>query len=207
MTMETPNRKTFYMAAVFVLFLCSGAMGFLLNEVYEMQDYQPEQPAVSADIEAQKPEKSEKPRQFQWQECYALCEQYELDCEPAVMPGDEATEAMLKELSLSELLNRYPIPEWSITENDDNVVTISRCIEGMCETHRKVYHLGANESGQYVAVYLGPSSVGDDGGAFLVTDVRVENLSDEQRTKLNTGEYEYYSQDDLIAMLDNFSEL
>jgi hypothetical protein len=37
--------------------------------------------------------------------------------------------------------------------------------------------------------------------------VLVKNLSDEQRLELENGEYEFHSQDELIAMLDNFSEL
>ena len=201
MTMETPYKKTFYLAMACVLFVCSAAMGFLLNEVYENHYNLPEQSIVSADIEPQKP------RSFQWEERHELCERHQLDCEAISQPGDAATEAMLLELSLSELLNRYPIPEWSITEDDDNVVTICRNVRGLCEKHQKMYHLGINESGQYLAVYFGPGTVGTDGGAFLVTDVPVDRLSAEQRMELDAGAYEYTSQDDLIAMLDNLSEL
>ena len=93
--METPYKKTFYLATACLLFACSAAMGFLLNEVYEERYNLPEQPNVSADIEPQKP------RSFQWQERHELCEQYQLDCEAIRQPGDEATEAMLRELSLS----------------------------------------------------------------------------------------------------------
>ena len=199
--METPYKKTFYLAMACVLFVCSAAMGFLLNEVYENHYNLPEQPIVSADIQPQKP------RSFQWEERHELCERHQLDCEAISQPGDAATEAMLLELSLSELLNRYPIPEWSITEDDDNVVTICRNVRGLCEKHQKMYHLGINESGQYLAVYFGPGAVGTDGGAFLVTDVPVDRLSAEQRMELDAGVYEYTSQDDLIAMLDNLSEL
>ena len=70
-----------------------------------------------------------------------------------------------------------------------------------------MYHLGSNENGQYVAVYYGPSAVGSAAGAFLVTDVPVARLSVEQRSELEQGKYEYYSQDELISMLDNLSEL
>ena len=73
--------------------------------------------------------------------------------------------------------------------------------------HHNFYHLGSSENKQYVAVYYGPSEVGNAAGAFLVTDVPINRLSQEQRTALLAGEYEYRSQDDLIAMLDNFSEL
>jgi len=70
-----------------------------------------------------------------------------------------------------------------------------------------VYHLGSSENGQYVAVYYGPSAVGNAAGAFLVTDVPISRLNTEQLAALTAGSYEYRSQDDLIAMLDNFSEL
>ena len=200
MTMTTPYKKTFYLASVSVLFVFSAAMGFLLNEIYEERYNLQETPAV---VEA----KPEKMRSFQWQEQSALCKQYELDCEPVSLPGDAATEAMLMDLSLSELVTRYPVPDWTITENAEHVVTICRNVRGLCEQHQHVYHFGINESGQYLAVYFGPSIIGSDGGAFLVTDVLVKNLSDEQRLELENGEYEFHSQDELIAMLDNFSEL
>jgi hypothetical protein len=70
-----------------------------------------------------------------------------------------------------------------------------------------MYHLGSSENDQYVAVYYGPSAVGSAAGAFLVTDVPLNRLNAEQMNALYAGEYEYHSQDDLIAMLDNFSEL
>ena len=70
-----------------------------------------------------------------------------------------------------------------------------------------MYHLGLNENGQYMAVYYGPSAVASAGGTFLVTEVPVDRLSPQQRSELEDGSYEYSSQDELIAMLDNFSEL
>lgn len=199
--MTTSYKKTFYVATACVLFVFSTAMGFLLNEVYEERYNLPEKAIAAVDAEP------EKPRTFRWQERSALCKQYELDCEPVPLEGDAATEAMLMDLSLSELVTRYPIPDWTITEDDDHVVTVCRNVRGLCEKHQHVYHFGVNESGQYLAVYFGPGIIGNDGGAFLVTDIRIENLSPEQRMELDAGLYEFQSQDDLIAMLDNFSEL
>ncbi len=198
-------KKTFYLAVFCVLFTGAAAMGFLLNEIYEerynLPESSSEQNIMSADAEPQKQ------RTFQWQQCYELCQLYDLDCEPVEQTGDAATEEMLRSLSLSELIDRYPIPDWTITEDQQQVVTICRNMRGLCEIHQKVYHLGINESGQYLAVYMGPSAVGDAGGAFLVTDILADRLSAEQRMELEAGAYEYYSQDDLISMLDNFSEL
>lgn len=199
MNMAAYNKK--FLAAVFcLLFVFSAAMGFLLNEILEEHYNLPEQEILSADSAPQKP------RQFRWEECYALCQLYDLDCEARQLKGDETTEDLLREVSLTELANRYPIPDWTVRERD-NVVTICHNLDGLCELHRQMYHLGSNENGQYLAVYYGPSAVGSAAGAFLVTDVPLEKLSPEQRQELEQGKYEYYSQDELISMLDNFSEL
>ena len=58
-----------------------------------------------------------------------------------------------------------------------------------------------------MAVDYGPSAVGSAAGAFLVTDVLLDHLSPEQLWELEQGQYEFYSQDELISMLDNLSEL
>lgn len=197
--------KTFYGVFMCLLLLTSTAIGFLLNEVYEERYNLPksslEQSIVSAETEPQKP------RRFLWKEQYELCCAYGLNCEAVIQVGDTATEEMLRELSLQEIAGRYPIPEWNVVEQDDNVMTIYHNIAGLCPVHRKVYHLGVSEDGYYLTVYFGPSAVGNAAGAFLVTDVLMERLSLEQQQELTSGQYEYYSQDDLISMLDNFSEL
>ncbi len=194
------NSKKFFTAVACLLFVFSAAMGFLLNEIYEGHYNLPEQEILSADSQPQKP------RQFRWEERYELCELYELDCEAQALEGDAATEDLLRELPLAELASRYPAPDWTVSETD-NVVTVCRNVAGLCEIHRQMYHLGSNENHQYLAVYFGPSAVGNAAGAFLVTDVLLEKLSPEQRNDLEQGKYEFYSQDELISVLDNFSEL
>ena len=198
--MVAQTRK-FFMAGACLLFVFSAAMGFLLNEIYEGHYNLPEQESQLADTEPQKP------RQFYWEERYELCELYQLDCEAVRQPGDTATEEMLRDLPLQELAGRYPGPDWTVSENAEQVVTICRNRPGLCPQHQKIYHLGSNETGQYVAVYYGPSAVGSAAGAFLVTDVLLDHLSPEQLWELEQGQYEFYSQDELISMLDNLSEL
>ena len=192
--------KKFLTAAACLLFVFSASMGFLLTEIQEGKYNFSEQDTLCADTEPQKP------RQFCWTEQYDLCTLHQLACQPTVLTGDSAVEEQLREVPLSELVNRYPLPEWSISQQD-NMVTICHNIAGLCPEHRQMYHLGVNENGQYVAVYYGPSAVGSEAGAFLVTDVPVNRLSPQQCNELQEGVYEYYSQDELIAMLDNFSEL
>lgn len=196
------QHKSFWAGLTCLLFVFSAAMGFLMTEVYEGHYNLPEteKNTLLADAEPQKP------RQFRWEERYQLCEQYQLDCAPVAQTGDANTEALLRSLSLSELANRYPLPEWGISEAD-GVVTICHNVAGLCPTHQQSYHLGSNENGQYLAVYFGPSTVGDAAGAFLITDVPLDRLSAEQIADMHAGRYEYYSQDELIAVLDNFSEL
>lgn len=199
MNMAGQNKK-FFIAVVCLLFVFSASMGFLVTEIYEGHFNLPEQDSLSADSEPQKP------RKFRWEERYSLCELYQQDDEVDVLDGDVATEKMLRDLSLSELASRYPMPEWTVTEKDGTVI-ICRVIEGLCPEHKQMYHLGVNENGQYLAVYYGPSAVGNAAGAFLVTDVLVDKLSPEQCNELMEGSYEFYSQDELISVLDNFSEL
>lgn len=199
MNMAGQNKK-FFAAVVCLLFVFSASMGFLVTEIYEGNYNLPEQDSLSADSQPKKP------RQFRWEERYNLCELYQLDTEISILEGDAATEDMLRDLSLSELASRYPMPEWTVTETD-GIVEICREIEGLCPEHKQMYHLGVNENGQYLAVYYGPSAVGNAAGAFLVTDVLLDKLSPEQRNDLMEGAYEYYSQDELISVLDNFSEL
>ena len=199
MNMAAQNKK-FFAAVICLLFVFSASMGFLITEIYEGQFNLPEQTSLSADSQPQKP------RQFRWVERYNLCELYQLDDTTDQVEGDLATEEMLRDLSLGELASRYPMPEWTVTEID-GTVEICREIEGLCPEHKQMYHLGINENGQYLAVYYGPSAVGNAAGAFLVTDVLVEKLSPEQQSELLEGAYEYYSQDELISVLDNFSEL
>lgn len=89
---------------------------------------------------------------FRWLEEYSVCAQHGLSCQPIVLQGDEATETMLRDLPLSQLAERYMLPEWRISEMEETV-TICRNREGMCPEHKQMYHLGLNENGQYMAVY------------------------------------------------------
>ncbi len=195
------HSKKFFAGMACLLFVFSASMGFLGTQIYEGNyNFSEPESVMSADSQPKKP------RQFRWLEEYSVCAQHGLSCQPIVLQGDEATETMLRDLPLSQLAERYMLPEWRISEMEETV-TICRNREGMCPEHKQMYHLGLNENGQYMAVYYGPSAVGSDGGTFLVTEVPVDRLSPQQRSELEDGSYEYSSQDELIAMLDNFSEL
>lgn len=197
------KQKSFFLVAVIMLchlFVGSAGLGFLLTEIQAGNYNLSEKQIAAANVEPQKP------RTFTWKEQYALCALYDLECSAKSIEVDESVEAQIQEFSLGELAEVYPLPEWNVQEID-NTVTITHNLEGLCTVHHAVFHLGSSENGQYVAVYYGPSTVGSAAGAFLVTDVPLQRLSTEQLAELTAGNYEYRSQDDLIAMLDNFSEL
>lgn len=198
----TEKQKNFFAVWTMLCLIFTGSVGigYLLTEIDAGNYNLSEQQIAAAQAEP------EKLRTFAWKEQYALCAMYQLDCKATPMTVDESVEAQIKQFTLHELAEVYPLPEWEIKERDTEV-TIMHNLEGLCDVHRSIYHLGSNATGQYVAVYYGPSDVGEDAGTFLVTDVPVSRLSTEQKAALSAGEYEYRSQDDLIAMLDNLSEL
>lgn len=198
----TEKQKNFFAAVMMLclLFTGSAGLGYLLTEIHAGDYNLPEKQIAAANVEP------DEPRTFTWKEQYALCAVYHLGCKAKLMDVEESVEAQIKQFTLPELAEVYPLPEWQVEEYD-NEVTIIHNLEGLCNVHHGMYHLGGSENGQYVAVYYGPSNVGTAAGAFLVTDVPLDRLNQEQRTALSAGEYEYRSQDDLIAMLDNLSEL
>ena len=201
----TEKQKNFFAALtmLFMLFTGSAGLSYLLMEVnagnYNLSDKQ----IAMVDVN---PVETEKPRTFAWKEQYAICAAYHLDCKAKPMKVDESVVAQIQQFTLHELAEVYPLPEWSVEEKD-NQVTITHNLEGLCSIHHNIYHLGSSENEQYVAVYYGPSDVGAAAGVFLVTEVPLHCLSAEQMTELSSGIYEYRSRDDLIAMLDNLSEL
>ena len=201
----TEKQKNFIAAMTMLCLLFTGSAGlsYLLMEIhagnYNLSDKQ----IAVVDVQPIEPVQS---RAFAWQEQYALCALYELGCKAKRMDVEESVETQIQNFSVSELEEVYPLPEWNVEVNEETV-TITHNLEGLCNIHHNIYHLGSSANDQYIAVYYGPSAVGSAAGAFLVTDVPLNRLSTEQLTALTAGEYEYRSQDDLIAMLDNFSEL
>ena len=201
----TEKQKNFFAAVLMLclLFTGSAGLGYLLTEI-ETGNYNLSEKQIAAvDV---KSIESEQPRTFRWREQYALCALYELDCKAKPMDVDQSVEQQIKQFTLHELAEVYPLPEWNVQAEQNNI-TITHNLDGLCSVHHHMYHLGSSENDQYVAVYYGPSAVGSAAGAFLVTDVPLDRLNAEQKNALHAGEYEYHSQDDLIAMLDNFSEL
>ena len=196
------KQKNFFAAVMMLCLLFAGSAGlsFLLTEIQAGNYNLSEQQIAQVNVEPQKP------RTFAWKEQYELCAMYHLDCAAKQIEVEDSVKAQVQNYTLHELAEVYLLPEWHVQETD-NEVTITHNLEGLCQNHHSVYHLGSSENGQYVAVYYGPSAVGNAAGAFLVTDVPISRLSTEQLAELTAGSYEYRSQDDLIAMLDNFSEL
>lgn len=193
------QRKTILISGGLLLFCASAALSYLITQVQEMEIPQQEQwTAASMDPAA--------PKKFVWLEQYTVCALYELDCEPEQIEGDAGAEKEIADLELAEIAARYPLPDWSVA-SDDQTVTMTKNLPGMCSNHKQIYHLGVNESGEYLTVFYGPAQVGAAGGAYLITDTSWSKLSQEEREKILAGSYQFQEQEDLIAILDSFSEI
>ena len=187
-------------AMLSVLFVGATGIGYLLTEI-ESGNFN--HGGTKVEVVHTQPQM---PRTFSWEERYAVCALYQLDCSATALTVEDSVIEQIQSYTIAELEGVYPLPEWQVTEQGETV-TITHYVEGLCKKHRTIYHLGSSENGQFVAVYYGPSEVGNAAGVFLVTDVPLDRLSPERLTALYGGQYEYRSQDDLIAILDNFSEL
>lgn len=198
----TEKQKNYFsvIAMLCILFVGSVGIGFLLTEIAAGNYNYSEESIAATNM------KPTEARTYSWQERYALCTLYDLDCEAQELNVAESVQTQIATYTFRELAEIYPLPEWTVEENE-NTITITHNIEGLCKKHQAILHLSGSENGQYVAVYYGPSAVGNSAGTFLVTDVPLNRLSREQLDALNAGVYEYYSQEELIAVLDNFSEL
>ena len=195
--MDKSNRLL--LAAGVLIFCFSAALTYLILDIQSMVEQREESLAL-VNSEAIPPPT------FVWQEKYIVCQLYELDCEPQKIDGEQMREDVLAGLALVEIANRYPLPEWSVTEEKQQI-TLTKNLDGLCPKHKKIYHFGANASGEYLAVLYGPHQVGNSGGTYLLTDIAWQKISLEEREKIMQGEYEFYFQEDMIAALDSFSEL
>lgn len=143
------------------------------------------------------------PYQFDFWESYALCEEYNLGCAPVrlamQMPND------FLQLNLNDIRTLYPSPQWLIIEDGKNI-SLTHLLDGLCPEHKKIMHLGVNQSGEYLTVCYGPSKVSSLGGVYLVSDIPLISLSAEEQDKLLHGYYESSNYEELQGILDSFSE-
>lgn len=171
---------------------CSGLIG------YEMMNDEPlKEPEIAQTANLIEP------YQFSFWESYALCEEYNLGCKPTKLATQMPADFL--RLNLEDIRALYPSPQWLIIEDGKNV-SITHLLDGLCAEHKKIMHLGVNESGEYLTICYGPSKVSSLGGVYLVSDIPLVGLSAEEQDKVLHGAYESSSYEELQGILDSFSE-
>ena len=194
--MDKANRLL--LAAGTLIFCFSAALTYLVLDIQSMAEQEKNTALANSEVAA--------PPTFIWQERYEVCKLYELDCKPQKIDGEQAAEEVLASLELAEIADKYALPEWSVTADKEQIV-LTKNLAGLCPKHKKIYHFGKNESGEYLAVLYGPYQVGGGGGTYLLTDIAWQQISTEEQEKILQGDYEFYLQEDMITALDSFSEL
>lgn len=147
------------------------------------------------------------PYEVIFQEGYEICYMHELSCITTGLEEDLSPEQNLPYLSLEKIQAIYGAPQWAVLEKEHKVYLTKLTAEGLCPEHREVMHLGTNEQGEYLTIFYGPSVIGGAGGVYRVTDVTMASIGEEQREKIEKGYFELYSKDELLGLLDSFSEL
>ena len=129
------------------------------------------------------------------QEKYTLCGH--------LVSADYANDLKLSGLGQEAVEARFSDKKgWNVDWQKTNMLIISRQIEGYCPEDAPKRHL-ADLNG-FVAVYRGPSS--SDKMIERVTDIKVENLSEEWREKIKRDELEFGSEKEMLEALDSFDE-
>lgn len=138
-------------------------------------------------------------------EKYIICEKYFLQCPFVELEMTDQERDEINGLTLEELENKLYSENKTIEENN-NVISIISWKDGLCSEHKKIWHLGANSTNEYVTVYYGPGKVQNEGGIYKVTEISIKQLPVEYQGKINNYTMEFTEEEDLIATLDSFSE-
>jgi len=138
-------------------------------------------------------------------EWYAICQKYRFSCgEEKTLEGTARAE--LNNLTEAELQTRFPESAgWKIIWEEKRLI-IEHTEAGLCPEHQKRWHLLADETGQKVAIFLGPGEIGKEGGLVRVTDIKINGLPANLQEKIKNGSLEFLDWDDLIATLDSLAE-
>ncbi len=147
----------------------------------------------------------EKGTEVYLKETYALCKKSGFSCgTETLLTGTERKE--LNNLAESEIISRYPPDQgWTVAWQGTRLY-LEKIKEGLCPEHQKRWHLGLNAAGDKVAVYLGPSAVGMEGGIVRETDLLVASLPEDIRQRIREQNIEFLDWEELIATLDSLSE-
>lgn len=138
-------------------------------------------------------------------EGYEICEKYQIGCSNKIVLEGRARSS-LNGLTLKKLINLYPEDAgWKISWDKQEVI-ISRLQQGMCPEHQQRWHLEVDETGEKVAIYIGPPQVGKEGGLVRVTNIEITNLPKELQERIVDGVIEFLTWEELIGTLDSLAE-
>ncbi|MFZ5943309.1 MAG: hypothetical protein ACOYVD_04320 [Bacillota bacterium] len=138
-------------------------------------------------------------------EQYEICAKYNLNDtnSSTELTGDKKKQ--LEGLNIDQLKEKYE-QDNIVIEHSKETVTITKTLEGLCPSHRKLWHLGASTNGEYITVYYGPGQVKNEGGIYKITEIPISNLPEDYKEKIRNYKLEFYNEDELIATLDSLSE-
>lgn len=197
------NKYKYIYLGLFLVFLVSGALSFYMA-------YNPN-PQEKPEIQITKPMESlgfkiTEETQIEYGQEYQVCRKYNLNCGVYPLAVDDGERDQIINLTVEEIREIYPEEDWLIKEKDKDNLLITKKNQGLCPDHKKVWHLGENNSQDYLAVYYGPKIVGVDGGIARVTEIPLKNLSPEYQNRVRNHTIEFYNEDEMIATLDSLSE-
>lgn len=199
------NKFKYIYIALFLVFIFSGTLSYLW-----MANPKPQNKLQLPT--AQEPQKETSltitnETKVIFQEKYKVCQKYNLGCEPSTKELSLVERKQLNGLTIKELEQLFNKPNWQVISNlAAKKVTVIQILEGLCPEHKKIWHLGLNNSGDYIAVFYGPSEVKNEGGIYKVTEIPISHLSPVDQEKIRNYEFEFYQEDELVAILDSFSE-
>lgn len=138
-------------------------------------------------------------------EIYTLCQKYQLSCNQETIIQGRAREE-LNNMGERDLRDKFPVEAGWRVDWQGQRIYLERINPGLCPEHKERWHLGLDEREERVAIYLGPSVIGEDGGLVQLTDLKVANFSPELKEKIKAGTMEFYDWEELIATLDSLDE-
>ncbi|NLT95102.1 MAG: hypothetical protein GXW85_06140 [Clostridia bacterium] len=199
--MSWKKYKYIYMGLLTVFFL-SGGLSYYWIENSRPQK-KPQVPHVQEPLAEVFKISSE--TQIFFTEKYVICQRYGLKCPEIKTEFTSEQREQLNGLTFEELEEKLAQENKTFEKNND-IVTIITWKEGLCSEHKKIWHLGSNNTNEYVTVYYGPSKVKSEGGIYKVTEIPISQLPSEYQEKIRNHSMEFIEEEELIATLDSFSD-
>jgi len=138
-------------------------------------------------------------------EDYALCMKIGLACRTETLLSGNAREELANNTE-QEIIAKYPAEAgWTVTWQGTRLY-LAKTKPGMCPEHKERWHLGVNQGGDKVAVYLGPAAVGTEGGLIRETELRLALLPADIQQRIINRAIEFLDWEELIATLDSLEE-